>query len=377
MASRLRKTLPSSPADCGHFRLPLLLLTKDVDKRSLNARYDSTSKQLENEVGYFRHGLSNMLGVLEFQKGETVKACQTFKAILEKDSINLNALSNLATVYERMNRKRKAKDYRDKLTEVFENKGIILREERHAALLRCVAEQAYSLAFDCYDEKTRMPPNCDEAVSMYETAARESESLAALDGEKFKWKMCMLVCRYNKLAKREPRYKSEGGEREATNEVIALLRILKDILDNCGDGFYQSQCWCYIGMLLIKGRHLMDARSHPENHEKLQQLDLVNYYERPTLCFEDADRCYEGGWKELVKFARFLIEDKQYENAIQVIEKSLAKNPYKSNWHAYEQRANIYMKMYDERPQRLVKQGEVPDKTLLIGERRIHKNGLF
>ncbi|XP_070571502.1 tetratricopeptide repeat protein 22-like [Ptychodera flava] len=306
-----------------------------------------------------------MLGVLEFQKEEMVKACQTFKEILVEDSINLNALSNLTTVYERMNRKRKAKEYRDKLTEVFEDKGRTLRGERQAALIRCVAEQAYSLAFDCYEEKTRMPPNCDEAISMYENVLRESESLAALDGERFKWKMCMLVCRYNRLAKRGLWYKSAEEEKEATKEVIALLQILKDILDNCGDGFYQSQCWCYIGMLLIKGRHLMDARSHPENHEKLRQLDLAKYYEQPTLCFEVADRCYEGGWKELVKFAKFLIEDKQYENAIQVIEKSLAKNPDKSNWHAYEQRANIYVKMYDEESQRIGRQGGVPDKTLL------------
>ncbi|XP_070573789.1 tetratricopeptide repeat protein 22-like [Ptychodera flava] len=343
----------------------MLLLTKDIDKRSLNARYDSISKKLEDEVGYFRHGLSNMLGLLEFQKGETVKACQTFKEILEKDPTNLNALSNLKTVYERMNRKRKAKDYRDKLTEVFGDQGRLLGEERQTALLRCVAEQAYSLAFDCYDEKTGMPPRCEEAISMYETASRESENSAALDGERFKWKMCMLVGRYNKLAKRGLWYKSVGEKIEATNEVITLLQMLKNILGNCTDGFYQFQCWCYIGMLLIKGRHLMDAGSDPENHEKLRELDLVKYYERPTLCFEVADRCYDGGWKELVKFAKLLIKDKQYENALQVIEKSLSKNPANSNWHAYEQRANIHIKMYDEQPQRLAKQGGVPDKTLL------------
>ncbi|XP_070571501.1 tetratricopeptide repeat protein 22-like [Ptychodera flava] len=365
MASQLRK-LPSSPDDCGHFRLPLLLLSENIDKRSVNARYDSLTKQLENETGYFCHGLSNMLGLLEFQKGETVKACQTFKEILEKDPTNLNALSNLTTVYERMNRKRKAKDYRDKLTEVFKDKGRIFREERQAALLRCIAEQAFSLAFDCYDEKTKMPPNYEEAISMYENVLRETENLAALDGERYKWKMCILICRYNRLAKQEKsRYKSVGEEKKATDEVIAMLQILKDILDNCGDGFYRSQCWCYIGMLLIKERHLMDARSQPENYKKLRQLHLVDYYERPTLCFEDADRCYEGGWKELVKFAKFLIKDKQYENALQVIEKSLSKNPANSNWHAYEQRAIIYTKMYDEQFQRLAKQGEAPDKTLL------------
>ncbi|XP_070573626.1 uncharacterized protein [Ptychodera flava] len=187
--------------------------------------------------------------------------------------------------------------------------------------------------------------------------------MAALDGERFKWKMCMLVCRYNRLAKRGLWYKSAEEEKEATKEVIALLQILKDILDNCGDGFYQSQCWCYIGMLLIKGRHLMDARSH---HEKLLELDLVDYYERPTLCFDVADGCYKYGWKELAKYAKLLIKDKQYENALQVIEKSLSKNPDKSNWHAYEQRANIYIKMYDEQSHRLAKQGGVPDKTLLM-----------
>ncbi|XP_070571499.1 tetratricopeptide repeat protein 22-like [Ptychodera flava] len=365
MASQLRKTIQSSPDDCGHFRLPLLLLSKDVDKRSLNARYDSLTKQLENETGFFRHGLSNMLGLLEFQKGEMVKACQTFKEILEKDFINLNALSNLTTVYERMDRTRKAEEYRDKLSEVLKDQGRLSGEERQAALLRCVAEQAYSLAFDCYDEKTRMPPKCEEAISLYELVLKESENVTAVDTETFKWKMCIAIIRYNRLVKHCLWDNSGEKDDEVINESIALLHLLKDILNNCTDGFYQSQCWCYIGMLLMKGKHLIDTTSHPKNQETLRQLDLVNCYEQPLLCFQAAETCYDGGWKELVKFAKLLIKDKQYEYALQVIEKSLAKNSDKSNWHAYEQRANIYKKMYDVQSHKLQKQDGVPDKTLL------------
>ncbi|XP_070550220.1 uncharacterized protein [Ptychodera flava] len=358
--------LPSSPDDCGHFHLPLLLLSRDIDKRSLNARYDSISKQLENETGHFRYGILNMLGLLEFQKGEKVKACQTFTEIFEKDPTNLNALSNLTTVYECMNIKQKAKDYKDQLTEVFEDQGRLSGEERQAVLLRCFAEQAYSLAFDCFDEKTKTPPKYEEAISMYELLLKESENVAAVDGERFKWKMCMGIRQYMKLTKDWQLWNKSGREdKEATKEMITLLQLLKDILDNCGDGFYKFQCWCYIGMLLINGRCLIDARSHPENLEKLRELDLVNCYEQPSLCFQAAETCYDGGWKELVKFAKLLIKDKQYEYALQVIEKSLAKNPDKSNWHAYEQRANIYIKMYDKQSQGPVKQGEVPDKTPL------------
>ncbi|XP_070571500.1 tetratricopeptide repeat protein 22-like [Ptychodera flava] len=306
-----------------------------------------------------------MLGLLEFQKGETVKACQTFKEILEKDPTNLNALSNLTTVYERMNRKRKAKDYKDQLAEVFEDQGRLSGEERQAVLLRCFAEQAHSLAFDCFDEKTGMPPKYGEAIAWYEIALKESQNVGELEAERFKWKMCMSYIRYNKLTRLWLWNKSRGEDNEATNEMVTLLQSLKDNLDNCGDVIYQSRCWCYIGMLLMKGKYLMDARLHPENQEILRQLDLVDCYEKPLLCFQAAETCYDGGWKELVKFAKLLIKDGQYSDALQVIEKSLSKNPDKSNWHAYEQRANIYTKMYDEQSRRLAKQDGEPDKTLL------------
>ncbi|XP_070551669.1 tetratricopeptide repeat protein 22-like [Ptychodera flava] len=344
--------LPSSPEDCGHFHLPLLLLTEDIDKGSVDSRYKSISEQLVNETGDFRHSLSNMLGLIEFKKGEATKACQKFTEILEQDPINLNALANLAHVYGRMNRTSKAEEYSSRLREVFEGHGNISEEEKQVALIRCLAEQGYSLAFDCYDEKTRMPPKCDEAHSLYALVLNESENITPLKSERLKWMMCLVVSRYRQLNKKYLWNKSGEGDTDVIDEAVALLQRLKHIVDHSEDGFYQAQSWCYIGMLLMRGRYLFNQRKPDEHRSTLEELDLINCHGNPMLCFQAAETCHEHSWKLMVNSAKAFIDDKRFDDALKVIEKSLSMNPSMSNWHAYQQRANVYIKMYDEQVQK-------------------------
>ncbi|XP_077991562.1 tetratricopeptide repeat protein 22-like [Glandiceps talaboti] len=345
-ADKCPSSLPKSSADCGHFHLPLKMLEEGIDRQILAARYKSINKQLELEIGPIRYCLLNTLGVLKFCLGEKSKACTDyFMKVLEEDPCNLNALANLAYVYQSMGMTRKAEVYSKPLQAFFSGKSDLSTEERQCALVRCVAEQAYSLAFDCYDESLQSPPGYEAAYALYECAIDESQNITGLDDERYKWKFFMAINRIRVI-------QEDFIQKERVLLLEKVLHLLQDVLrqKEFSDRHYQAQSWLYIGRLMLRSKCLY--KDAPPHFIAELDPDLKECYEDPTKCIQKAESIAEVDWKELTKFAGILLEAGSYEEGLQVVKKSLEKNSdCESNWNAYRLKASICLKIYDKQSQ--------------------------
>ncbi|XP_077990531.1 tetratricopeptide repeat protein 22-like [Glandiceps talaboti] len=368
---------PTSAVECGHFHLPLHMLKVNTDRKILTARYESINKQLELESGPICYGLWNVLGVLKFQLGEKLKACDDyFKKVLEEDPCNLNALANLAYVYRVLGMTKKSEIYSRPLQLFFSGESTFSTDERQSVLVRCIAEQAYSMAFDCYDERPQSPPLYQEANFLYECAVRESQNITILKEERYKWKLFMVINHMRVWMiniEEQASYQEHNADQVRLRQLFEkMLNLLQEVLSESSDKSYQSMSWCYIGKSIMKGKSLFRKRSAWVPNF-IQQLKLVEYYEDPTCmkCFQKAECFSKIDWKELALIARSLFEGDRLEEALEMVEKSVVSNPDQhTNWYAYFVRAKINFKKYEnEQFSKLAATRDAvirrPDKSLL------------
>ncbi|KAG9471816.1 tetratricopeptide repeat protein 22 [Eleutherodactylus coqui] len=324
-------------------------------RRDIKLKRETLQFQLEVDSSFQHCGIRNLLGVFSFYLDEVDKAKEIFLNICNQDPNNLNAWSNLAFVYDRLNMEEEASKCVDKISHLMKLDTHGDSNESRLNAARCLAEQGYAHAFDVgqMTDKDNME-KLVAGISLCDKAVVYGKHKISIE-EKRSWffTMASLCMRLDEIL-----IKKEKGENKRLpfyNKTLMLLREAAKSSNN----HYKALSWCYIGMMLDKQFTFSTTPMgiHDYGFSGTDPLD----------CFSKAIEIGKGDPLILNRLAKIFHFLGKQEMATGICNMALsALQDPKLNWQAYCTRSQIYFWMYVRDLERAkLGLGGLPDRTLL------------
>ncbi len=325
----MAEAFPSLPQN-GMFELPLRA-SSSTDKSRFTHRIAVLEERLPGQEQCHQNAIHNLIGVLQFYMGNKVKALSQFKAVLENDAVNLNALGNSSFVYRRLGRSSKALEMENLLRKANTQEGSALRVRQG----RFWAEQAHALSSEITDGKRHHDVDL-EANKFYEIAFK-------IAGQHFEetelnaWKFSAAL-NYKRLSMKLDREKKD--RKEWFSRSLELFVQAK----NRTESPYIADCWCQIG-ILINAAKCTKLHFDREIPCAVKKYKLERWYEKPEDCYLKAMDMEPENWHFCNDYVRFLLnkthKSERLQDAVKTIQLSLMLNPEQSNWFGYSTRAEV------------------------------------
>ncbi|XP_042320853.1 tetratricopeptide repeat protein 22 [Sceloporus undulatus] len=345
----------------GHFHLDMNLNFESTSPlnfqgRDVKLKRESLIYELESETGTLQYAIRNLLGVFSFYLEEVEKAKEIFLQIIQEDPENLNAWTNLAYVYDRLNDEHEAAKCTENLSHLM---GLDSDDEVQGnpqfRTARCLAEQGYAYAFDVglSSEEEKME-KLTTSLGLYNKALAYGKQVPLEERRSWYFTMTTLHIRLDGM------WMSKGNDEEkrlpAFNRTLVLLQqVLKS-----SNLHYKALAWCYLGILLERKESFstIPMGIHDCDYSGTEPLDCFG------KAIEIAKDC-PPVLNRLSKIFHFL--GKQ-EMAMAVCNMALDVLPDPVlNWQAYCMHAKMLIKLYLRDLERLkMGLGGMPDQKNLF-----------
>ena len=329
----MAEALPPLSQD-GMFELPLRA-SYSMDKGRFTHRIAVLEEWLIGQEQCHQNAIHNLIGVLQFYMGNSIKALSHFKTVLNNDPMNLNALGNSSFVYRRLGRSSKALEMENHLREAN------AQGEPTLSVLqgRYWAEQAHALSSEIIGGTRH--ENFDLESNKFYDFAFKIAGRHFQETELGAWQFSAAINYRRLLMKWDT---PETSRRESFSRSLELFCKAKATPNSR----YIADCWCQIGMLMngIKGGNLyLEAVPPP-----VKTCELERYYRNPEECYLKTLELQPSNWHFVNKYVRFLLNKSHKPDrlldALQRMRESLRLQPDQSNWFGYSTRAEICRKLY-------------------------------
>ncbi|XP_033118004.1 uncharacterized protein LOC117117716 [Anneissia japonica] len=333
---------------CSGTRAGLLRLPVSINQQFFNRDLARTAIKKhetylqENQDRPHRFAIRNFLAVFHFRLGNIFKACEYFEETLWEDETNINAISDLAYVNEKLYQHSFAEELTEKLNSLMELQDDANNSQKEIMLKRrsrCIAEKGYIFANDLIRDTVSIDKQT-AASEMYSEAIRLSEGIVGKE-ELQDWKFYRgLLYKemynihldfyvYNSATTDELYKTSEDGFKynmSATNKhrkadaysLLGSLMAKRCSRGKCqpkkeGGQFKKNECHC-----------------RTEANEFIKRA----LHNDPTNI-----RIY-------VRYGRELAHSKDFEGALIKFNQAIMLDESSTNWFAYSSRANWYIDKY-------------------------------
>ena len=278
----------------------------------------------------------NLKGTVLFFLKEYQKASDTFKEVLKHDDSNLNALSNLESIYRQLGYWTKADQYHSQL-----------KEDDHLLNATYFGEQGFAVMFDCHisvDEHARFK----RSKNMFELCFRELTNVDAGDGclQWYLWYAQLLHKLLNTCTKGDQR----GEKVEYLSEGLKFFLHVRDNLKDIGesssdqDKHLLSVAIAYLGIFAYKV-----SSDIKEEVEKDFQEKLGGILSEPETAFKSAVDLHQNT-EVLCRYALYLqgndSEDKlkNLQKAEKFIDKAITRDKSgHGNWFPFAIKSSIIL----------------------------------
>ena len=278
----------------------------------------------------------NLKGTVLFFLKEYQKASDTFKEVLKHDDSNLNALSNLESIYRQLGYWTKADQYHSQL-----------EEDDHLLNATCFGEQGFAMMFDCHisvDEYARFK----RSKNMFELCFRELKNVDAGDGclQWYLWYAQLLHKLLNKCTTGDQRKEKVECLREGLKCCLHVRDNLKDIGESSSDKdkHLLSVAIAYLGIFAHKV-----SSDIKEEVEKEFSVKLGEILSEPETAFKSADELHQNT-EVLCRYALYLqgndSEDKlkNLQKAEKLIDKAITLDKSgHGNWFPFTIKSSIIL----------------------------------
>ncbi|XP_033117993.1 uncharacterized protein LOC117117705 [Anneissia japonica] len=326
----------------GMFSLPLSINQQFFDRDHANTAIRQHETYLkENKDRPHRFAIRNFLAVFHFRLGNIFKACEYLKGTIKEDESNINAISDLAYVYQKLYKHTEAETLLAKLKCLTELQKNVDNSERELLKSRCIAEAGYMYANDL-NKGTVSTEKHNLARNKYTEAIRLSVGIVG-EKELQDWKF------YRGLLSRSIyniHLDFDAGIHKNVKELYDEAR--DDLKSNLtADSIHrQADANSLIGDLMAKRcSRGMCPRDKKENgkFKKCQCRKNVNDFYKTALRIDPKNiRTY-------VRYGRELAHSRDFENALLRFNQAIVLDPSSTNWFAYSSRAGVYITKYNQR----------------------------
>ncbi|XP_072181852.1 tetratricopeptide repeat protein 22-like [Diadema setosum] len=329
---------PSSPLAPGLLNCDLTVnsasLTRDQNtqaRQKLKRRLPLLQREYRDRP--IRHAVRNFIGVLYYRTGKKDKAIECWEETVQEDPTNLNAMDDLATAYHFLKQYKKCEEWKRSLRDVIQ-KLEDDPDERHMVYARCQAQQAYAALWDIHTNTWIGHQNMKKKVELYETALQNAGSLISKD-EKEDWHVGIGQA-YERMAHMYFR----AGQKWHDQYLCSMDKAVEHLhfcLTFADHPLHKMEAWGVMGNALTR-----DKRFHPSSVPSFIAAHYLAEWKDPSLCYERAleldptNPWIKGCYGNLhLKYGR-------YDDALNILNESIKKNPTSDSWFAYDRRAHVY-----------------------------------
>ncbi|XP_038044194.1 tetratricopeptide repeat protein 22-like [Patiria miniata] len=313
----------------GHFNLPLPIATDKIVKANAGYKRELFEHHLERRTNYCAN--CNLLGVLAFTEGDEEEALKYFKMALDEDPKNLNALANINHV-----KGRSSSEKENSVPDLSTRAGKIQQA-------RCYAEQAYPY-IQLYHGTVK-----DQQYEWYNWAARLYKEAFTLAGSlvdratRHEWLFSSGLASF-KILEMMVIKRNEGCAKEALRGLAERFGAIVD--SPSADNAIKCKALMHVAVAFEKASRLFVI---PQEYIP---KSLVKYIARPEKCLRKArDLSPDDALtaKILVRLAQMRQRPDcggSFEEAMELLNESIALDPSKFNFLAYSSRASLCIKQY-------------------------------
>ncbi|XP_022084286.1 tetratricopeptide repeat protein 22-like [Acanthaster planci] len=348
----------SSAEAFGHFLLPLTMNKGHIEAKEADYVFKVRGAFLDmKKERPERHALRNLLGMLAFRTGQLEEAFEYLDKILSEgeDPHNLNALANRKYMCERLLRYPEARDCERRIAALIKYDGTEGSQKRSKKLrARSLAEQAFAYSFELFWESVSVERYC-KSVDLYDQAIRLAGHLIDQNEEEDWLSVNGMACHkiYNKCKyDKSMKDKEKTWFEKAVQNFASLVRKSRD----CS---LVSEGWRHLGELFGQ------VKKSPQLLPSIPQ-NMRKYVSEPRKCFEEAMKISPQDARILARYAAFHQRNRNYTQALSMVNESLEWDKTEFNQHAYYVRATIWLNKYKKQPaSNLLQRAEQDLRTVL------------
>ena len=303
-----------------------------------------------------------MVAILHYRLGQEDETIGILQQILKEDPSNLNVLQDLADVNRRSHRnddtaavecERLVKSELDRLGSKQDEAQ--LEEDVKVKLARCLAGQGFAWGLDIHSA-TKDTNKLDNSVRLYERALTiAGNTIDVKEREDWLYYLALGQIRQNNI-------------RKIWDDRLLYLKILDKVVEclvpnlHCEDIKRRSAAWCQLGNVFLQR-----PRNATRIPKKIADSDLKTYWYQPEKCFLYAVEIDNQNYNALNRLAHLYSNKGKEEEALELLDKSLAINMGISNTYALHSRAQIHRMLFNKQLQRKTqKGGPLPDRRHLF-----------
>ncbi|XP_071790074.1 tetratricopeptide repeat protein 22-like [Asterias amurensis] len=335
----------------GLFDLPLPINDKNIDTVAVQRKLLDVEHDLKSRLDRPEEiAILNLLGVLKFSLKRFDDALEDFRAALQKDPDNLNAMANMQHVLTKLYRMNEAKIFQSQLEgwNVHAAEGAasvqVLDPADQTVIKarsRCLAEQAYMFAaadIHTDDASNERYQQSNQIFKQALVCAGEAVDTPERDFWEF-----MIAKNANKLftsfTYKEDRKKTQDYLEESVQLFYGITQR------SPGDPEYQWESWRNMADI-FRRINLTKHLSH-----SLDQLKELRHYieSDPEECMKKAMEISPDNPRLLARYANFvysLKRDTCTKRALDLLDRSISLDDSDYNFYAFSTRATIRLKSY-------------------------------
>ncbi|XP_033639257.1 uncharacterized protein LOC117299825 [Asterias rubens] len=278
--------------------------------------------------------IRNLQGFIAYNLQKPVEAQDFFEDVLDKDQNNVNALANLAHMFQELGKLDHHHRYVDKL-------AVILGGKNYEEKARAYADKAHAIRY--FEQFKR----CFRYMRYIQRAAVIGKHCAG--PQRAEWFFDFALALYRRdvqMLYLRKLSSSEENELLDNSDCYSDTKIKEGFLNACNyfkqvamistSRDYQALSWVFLGILV----------NHDPEHRSLAEVfpEKPEYRLTPDQCFEKGLGIHPEHEIVLRRVGSEYVKLKRFEEAKQLLDKSL--NILQSRF-GYRYRADMYLKMYE------------------------------
>ncbi|XP_072043626.1 uncharacterized protein [Amphiura filiformis] len=355
----LTSTMSSANPDPGLLTLTDLTINKgnltEEDRRQAKYKLEQLKCYLEfSQQRPHKYALQNMIAALHYRLQEEDEATEVLEEARKNDPSNLNVLHDLAFIYDKDYRKDDALECEKMLKSQIDQ---IQSVEGQLVYARCLAGKGLAWAFDLHPE-TKGTTRLDNSITFYNQALNiAGGEIDAKEKEDWTYYLAMGYVLQNNIGKIKE--DDKDGNRYKAN----LEKVMGSLESNLksDDAQRKSDAWCLLGNVFSQ---------KPKSLETIPPIvntnDFRMYWRCPERCYQQSLEFNDKNCITLTQLARFHYDNNKFDEALQLLERSLKLKSGITNMWALHMRAQV-LRIKFNKQERNQKSGggSYPDQSLL------------
>ena len=274
------------------------------------------------------------------------KALSCFEGVLNEDPENLNAWGNSRFIYEKLKDQESIENCEAKLNDLITDAKP--GREVNLRLARCFAEQAYVIQSKVGIEDIEERGGTD--MDRYLEANSYLEKAFDLDRKCFgifsKEERCHWLYMWGYLYHLlYGQYYRDGKNYEVCSQVFnKAVDCLTEVIKKASSENYVAKAWCLMGTFFWK--HNGGSHTMKDTPAIISEYDLTEEFQNPGICFIKACTQLPKDPKILPPYSRYLMRIEEYQQAIDMLTKSIEMDKSEKNWFAFSSRSLVYKNLY-------------------------------